>query len=293
MSETLNRRQRRALKWQAKKRQRSQAGETDQPNPDGADESFPPWEPPGSLSRVPPEAKRLFNKLDGMADLRLKLSVLTEIKEEWAGIPMPMRGCNLVIEPSYPNATALMEASNEAPEVDPVISDPTFNYRNSFWSTHHRRTVFIWEVGGKIRHGLEPQGTSQVSLLLGTLEASDAWGVEQEANAMTTLGTLVRHRLFKQYCLTGMFLETSARSGVHYLFRRLRPTIAFSTKRGYLRFIAALCLHPIAYYDHSWAGAMCPTDDVIAHLMLMRGDEHMFWRRANQHPPWASQAGIG
>lgn len=25
------------------------------------------------------------------------------------------------------------------------------------------------------------------------------------------------------------------------------------------------------------------TDDVIAHLVLMRTDEHLFWRKANQH----------
>jgi hypothetical protein len=37
---------------------------------------------------------------------------------------------------------------------------------------------------------------------------------------------------------------------------------------------------------------MCPTDDVIAHLALMRGDEAMFWRRCNQHPPYRPEAGL-
>jgi hypothetical protein len=53
-----------------------------------------------------------------------------------------------------------------------------------------------------------------------------------------------------------------------------------------------LCLHPIGYYANSWAGAMCPTDDVIAHLMMMRADEPMFWRKANQHPPHRPEAGL-
>lgn len=206
---------------------------------------------------------------------------------------MPLRGVNLAIEPSYPNAQALMEVTNGEQERDLIASNPTFRFRNTFWSMHKRRTVHVWEVNGKVDWGIEPPSTSQVTMLLNTLEAADAWGIEQEANAMTTLGTLVRHRLFKQYCLTGSFLETSKRSGVHYLFRRLRPTVAFSTRLGYARALAALCLHPIAYYDNSWAGAMCPTDDVIAHLMLMRGDEKMFWRRANQHPIWVPQAGVG
>jgi hypothetical protein len=37
---------------------------------------------------------------------------------------------------------------------------------------------------------------------------------------------------------------------------------------------------------------MCPTDDVIAHLMLMRGDEALLWRKANQHPSWVPESGI-
>lgn len=30
----------------------------------------------------------------------------------------------------------------------------------------------------------------------------------------------------------------------------------------------------------------------VAHLMLMRGDEVMFWRRSNQHAPWRPEAGL-
>jgi hypothetical protein len=93
--------------------------------------------------------------------------------------------------------------------------------------------------------------------------------------------------------LTGMFVERSRRSGISYVFRKLRPTLALKAgKDDRMGLLAALCMHPIGYYDGSWAGAMCPTDDVIAHLMLMRGDEHMFWRRANQHPAWSQEAGI-
>jgi hypothetical protein len=51
-------------------------------------------------------------------------------------------------------------------------------------------------------------------------------------------------------------------------------------------------MHPIAYYHGSWAGAMCPTDDVIAHLSLMRGDEAMFWKRSTQHPAYRPEAGL-
>jgi hypothetical protein len=56
--------------------------------------------------------------------------------------------------------------------------------------------------------------------------------------------------------------------------------------------LASLCLHAIGYYDGSFAGVMVPTDCVISHLMLCRADEHLYWRKANQHPAEVPQAGI-
>ena len=90
----------------------------------------------------------------------------------------------------------------------------------------------------------------------------------------------------------GMFMETSKRSGLTYVFRRLRPTIVLDAKGSEVKIRCCLCMHPIGYYAGTWAGAMTPTDDVIAHLMMMRGDEPMFWRRANQHPSWVPEAGL-
>jgi hypothetical protein len=56
--------------------------------------------------------------------------------------------------------------------------------------------------------------------------------------------------------------------------------------------LCALCLHPIGYYADTWAGVMCPTDEVIAHLVLMRGSEEKFWANANQHPLDRPAAGL-
>src|SRR4029078_7688471 len=128
---------------------------------------------------------------------------------------------------------------------------------------------------------------------LSTLGCADAWGLEQEQRALQLFGTMARHRQMKHYVLTGQVLEKSDRSGVHYLFRRLKPTVAFRPHEdgASMRILAALCQHPIAYYAGSWAGATCPTDDVIAHLTMMRGDEHLFWKRCSQHPPSRPEAG--
>ena len=151
----------------------------------------------------------------------------------------------------------------------------------------------IWEHEGKIGWGKEPRA-NQMPMAIATIDAADAWSIECEARAVDTLAELVTHRQFKHYMLTGTFLETSKRSGLHYLFRRLRPTVAIGAAQDgkSMKILCALCLHPIAYYAGTWGGSMVPTDDVIAHLMLMRGDEPMFWRRSNQHPAYAPEAGV-
>lgn len=83
-----------------------------------------------------------------------------------------------------------------------------------------------------------------------------------------------------------------------YVFRRLKPTVAMAASPGLpeanrgMKILCSLCQHPIAYYEGSWAGAMVPTDDVIAALAMMRGDEPMFWKRSSQHPPYRPEAGL-
>lgn len=205
---------------------------------------------------------------------------------------MPLDGERLIIEPSYPWAEALSRIG-QAPDSE---EDDGWRLRNSWYSPRWRCDILVMQgPDGKISHGKLP-AFHHITHDISTLGCSDAWGIEQEGRAVQLLGRMLRHRSFKQYMLTGMFLETSRRSGVTYLFRRLKPTVALAPFRGEMgksaRILAALCQHPIAYYEGSWAGAMCPTDDVIAHLTMMRGDEHMFWKRSSQHPPFRPEAGL-
>jgi hypothetical protein len=86
------------------------------------------------------------------------------------------------------------------------------------------------------------------------------------------------------YLLTGHFSEVSKRSQLTYLFRKGRPTIVLRESDDGAYALCALCLHPIGYYGDTWAGVMCPTDEVLAHLLMMRGSEEKFWANANQHP---------
>lgn len=209
---------------------------------------------------------------------------------------MPLDGERLVVEPTYPNADKLM-AMGGRPRPEISEDDDGWQLRNKWYSLQHRCDILLMEKDGKIDWGKLP-AFHHISHDLATLGCSDAWGIEQESNAVELLQSMVSHRQFRQYLLTGMFLERSKRSGVTYMFRRLKPTIAMAARPGMpetddsMLILCALCMHPIAYYAGSWAGAMVPTDDVVAHLAMMRGDEHMFWKRCNQHPAYRPEAGL-
>lgn len=225
----------------------------------------------------------LLERHDSFALVRNALRAVAAEKDEWAGIPLPIDGEKLVIEPSYPFAEALSGKCEPWPD--------NIKIRNEFHSHRRRCNITVFELDGKVEWVRTPavHGAMQA---LQTIGASFAWGIEQEHRALELLGSLVKHVAFKQYLLTGMFLETSQRSGLTYWFRKLRPTVALNTRGDRVRILCALCMHPIAYYAGSWGGAMCPTDDVVAHLMMMRGDEAMFWRRCNQHPAHLPESGL-
>jgi len=223
-----------------------------------------------------------LESLDNFSGLRNALRVLSVDVGEWAGIPIPIEGERLVVDPSYPFANALSEKGKPNDEI---------KVRNSFYSARWRCDIYIYEEEGKLKHAKIP-AFHGFAHQLSTLGASFAWGIEQEASALQLLATLVRHHQFKCYLLTGSFLESSAKSRVTYMFRKLRPTVVMHQVGEEMKIMCALCMHPIAYYADSWAGAMCPTDDVIAHLMLMRGDEAMFWKRCNQHAAHRPEAGL-
>ena len=241
------------------------------------------------MPSLDPQAVNLWNKLDNFAHLRNKVREIAEERGEYAGIPMPIEGHPLVIEPEYALGRGL-EAIGKANH-EPLPEG--FNLRNVFWSKRYQSDIYIWdEPDGTLHWAAMPR--SRFELLANTIDCAYAWGLEQEARAIQLLGTLIKHHQFKMYMLTGVFVESSKRSGIMYMFRKGRPTLALSSNSpgDRAKCLCALCMHPIGYYEDSFAGAMTPTDDVIAHLQLMRADEPMFWRRCNQHSPTHPNAGI-
>ena len=212
---------------------------------------------------------------------------------------MPIPGERLILEPRHPAAEVYR--SEERKHAKETERDG-LEIVNMWYSTSERCDIVVYRDNGVTKWGKLP-GIHHIKHDLTTMGCSVAWSIESEHKALQMLAGLLPHHQFKYYLLTGLFIETSERSGVSYIFRRLRPTVAIKNCAEFrfkdaphgepgMKILCCLCLHPIGYYAESWAGAMCPTDDVIAHLLLMRGDEKMFWKRSNQIQPHRPEAGL-
>lgn len=117
--------------------------------------------------------------------------------------------------------------------------------------------------------------------------------VEAEFKAMESMKSKVNENQYRLYVLCGSFVERSDKSDIHYVFRKGKPTIAISfhgDQGG--RVLAALCMHPMGYYAFTHVGLMCPTDEVIAALLMMRGDERRFWAKSGQWHAADPRSGI-
>lgn len=215
-----------------------------------------------------------------MDGIRQAYSDLAEKVGEHCGLPMGLDGVDMAIAPKLKYATVF----NTETEFQRAVRQALVN---QWYSPELKQFVSIYRVGGKTEW-LRQYREHPVSKIMETISVTKAWTTNAEVRALRKLRGLVSRHIFHHYLLTGTFLESSKRSGVFYIFRKLRPTLAIrGTEDGKnTKILCAMCLHPIGWYQGTWAGAMCPTDDVIAHLLLMRSDEHYFWRKSNQHPAW-------
>ena len=227
---------------------------------------------------------------------------------EWQGVPVPVGDLRIQLCEGHPLAGKVAEAERILYPPDAAAlacrDDEGRTVVVNKWFSHarHAQVYLLRDLAtGRTRAVTEPvspdQSMARLTFALRTVGAAAAWSLDAEANAMGKLFGLLSGQQIRQYLLTGGFLETSRRSKVTYLFRRLRPTVALTSRNrdpriDAMRCLAVLCLHPVGFYRETWAGCMTPSDDVIAHLMLMRGDEAGFWRQASQHQPWTPEAGL-
>lgn len=230
------------------------------------------------------------------SDINVAMNRILREKGEIAGIPMPLPGLGLVLEDRHPWAARLPELQAIINSDTRVKADPPESpdeIVNSWYSHARRGRVYILrhKQTGKVSWFVDSDWPQRNRLIFGPCETATAWPLEAELKAVDRLESLITPHLFRMYICAGMFSETSKRSELTYVFRRLRPTIVisghgsdyFHTGEPDVRILCTICLHPIAFYQNSHCGAMVPTDDVIAHLLMMRADESLFWRRGNQH----------
>lgn len=224
-------------------------------------------------------------------------------KQDWSGLPVPVPGLTLVLEPRYKHQ-GLSEfrwkecydehGVRHAIEQEPPPQPSEYRRVNSWWNDRYRLNIVVFkDKQGHARFTVSLE--HRLAFTIRTLDAAAVWPVEAEKKAQEKLATLIPKEAFELYQLTGHFAETSKRSRVTYLFRKGRPTIALRQDEDtetVTAVLCALCLHPIGYYGETWAGVMCPTDEVIAHLLMMRGCEEKYWANANQHPVDHPAAGV-
>ena len=234
-------------------------------------------------------------QMPSWSQLNQRLSVLMLEQGEWCGVPLPLEGYRVVMDPSHPRYDQYQRMHEAINGEQPAAPDG-MRLVNVWVSRRAQKEVWIVEDQATRKRELHTFDVcpwlTRLEYALRTFGASAAWPMDAECRAMDSLAEKIKPHLFRMYILTGMFIETSPRSGVTYVFRRGRPTLAVRANEKGSHFLAALCLHPIAYYADTHAGAMVPTDEVLAHLMLMRGDERLYWRRANQHPIDAPAAAL-
>ena len=169
--------------------------------------------------------------------------------------------------------------------------DPKFLWRG----THGTVKILRHPVTGMHRMAYFPYNRTvlRLSMLIETTGMATYQRAEAERTAQGRLFKALSERQRDLYTLTGTFVETGA-SGVSYLLRKGRPTIAYRVVRDppadredgcvTLEPLCALCMHPLAYYTYTWTGAMPPSDEVLACLLFIRSDEKALWRIASQLP---------
>lgn len=229
-------------------------------------------------------------------ELARAASELAEERGEWCGAPMPVDDYPLSVAKTYGiQALDGVKFGDEPPE---DVADTTgFEFVNSWWCSKRGGWVHLFRENGRTYHYIDREYAKQTAdrlhRALGALQIAFVQDPNAEITALDKLRSLIKPHLWACYVLHGLILETSPKSGVTYIIRKSRPTVAMRPdKNGNMRVLTSLCLHPIGYYEGTHVGCMVPTDEVIAHLVMIRTREAYFWRKANQHPAHLWQSGI-
>ena len=199
---------------------------------------------------------------------------------EYAGAAIPMKGHTMIVANDRLLLSRLTQILNRK-RPDP---EDRWTVKNRWQRTTAYATV-IWEKDGVRETTVSNFWTERLGLLSASISARRAVLPEAELNAMTRLFDYLDVDAKRDYILSGVIPEIG-RSGTTYFLRKGLPTLAFLPNRGDVdhRTAVVLCTHPLGYYTATHTGLMPPSDEVLAHLLMIRADEHYFWRKANQLP---------
>lgn len=164
------------------------------------------------------------------------------------------------------------------------LLEKNVSVKNS-WDTKDNRTVSVinTNMGPVAWYEFTEGDRLRKFMTTLTMRMDSQISAESEMKALELLKTKINESQYRCYILNGAFPEQSKKSDLHYMFRKGHPTLALSWHGEFEgKVLAALCLHPYGWYPYSFAGVMCPTDEVICQLLMMRADEHKFWAKSGQ-----------
>lgn len=167
------------------------------------------------------------------------MSVLSELREDWQGIPVPVPGETVVLAPRHPLAEKFKAFQTSGDGERGTCGTELPRVVNHWFSYSRAREVFILEDPDGRRHAetfpVSPGfAMDRLELWIRTLGPSDAWDLEAEHRAQEKLRGLVSDRQWRHFELTGTFLETSPRSRLTYLLSA-RPAHAGPLASGHRR----------------------------------------------------------
>lgn len=148
--------------------------------------------------------------------------------------------------------------------------------------------VKVWKhrITGKFRKDFNPSSPwlERLDILSKTMANLLNFGIEEaELRARSRLNSLLSERQRRSLLLSDSFHELG-KSGILYWIRKNRPTIAIKLEDDDSgKPICGLCFHPLGYFTGTFVGMLAPSDDMIAHLLMIRSNEHFYWKKSNQH----------
>lgn len=256
---------------------------------------------------------------------------LRQIAEEWGaagvhgGVPLPVHGLSMTFSPrvktamtdhyegtfSAPQQRFVRETPSPVPQADGCGVTYEFEYGDEVarficQRRHVGVKVYRGQESGTYWHHTEELDTARQRVDIMFKSAIALSGIDPKAEriAQRRLRALLTKYQWETWQMTRMFHEDSTKSGIGYTFRWQRPILVVSLRPAnphrdllcFLRrtfpYIGTLCSHPFGYYQGTFQGFKCPTDDVIYQLTTMRADEHFLWRKAYFHPLHQVESGF-